>query len=71
MLDATNIIAAETTTIIKDYGDGIVAAQHSNGYVGLFDADVEEGMLFQISSTLIRPAPGVSAIAVADEMMAA
>ena len=71
MLDATNIIPANTTKIIADFGDGIVAAQHANGYVGIFDADVEEDMLFQVSPALIRPAEGVAALDVANEMMAA
>ena len=66
----TTTIATASTTIIKRYGDfEVVAAQHANGYVGIY---VEDGAdLMQLSDKLIRPAPGQSAIEVADAMVAA
>ena len=42
------IIDASETTIVKDYGDGVVACQHANGYVGIYSQDGDD--LMQISA---------------------
>lgn len=71
MFNSPNTVAVETITIIKEFDDGMVAAQHKNGYVGIFDAELEDGFLVQMSNLIHPNKSGKTAVEIADEMMAA
>lgn len=42
------IIPLETANVIYDFGDDVVAVQHDNGMVGIYNRDEDE--LMQLSS---------------------